>query len=266
MKIKDTNDTVKDIKERILYYAGNNEQLTTSMTSLLNQHEMTREMAIKNTGKDLFFERQSKQTNQNITTMDHIITVDNLPSMTATVKEYTIKLADLIKYIADLHNSVNNSTTKTNHNTHGLHLLGPILDNKHSEFQTSINTNATSTNINTQRLTVVDKYNVTTTIYQLDVELMFTAKQETTTNITAEDFQQNKNAAINKLQTTVNFVEQQSLKIHRIIPTMTSKFEQKTLDRIAASMIEVDMVVNNSEQLMNKFKITTQPSPTVAIA
>ena len=66
--------------------------------------------------------------------MDHIITVANLSLMAATVKKHTIKLANLVKNIADLHNSVKNNTTKTDRNTHGLHLLGPILDNKHSEF------------------------------------------------------------------------------------------------------------------------------------
>ena len=41
-------------------------------------------------------------------------------------------------------------------------MLGPILDNKHSDLQNNINTNTASSNLNTQRLTVVDLDNVAT--------------------------------------------------------------------------------------------------------
>lgn len=57
-------------------------------------------------------------------------------------------------------------------------------------------------------------------------------------------------------------MKNQILKIHTIIQTTASKFEQRPLERITASMTEIDIVVNNAEQLTHKLKTATQTSVT----
>ena len=109
--------------------------------------------------------------------MDNIMTVANLPSMIVTLKTHTTKLADLLKNFAEIHNSLNNNITRTDNNTHGLSLLGPLLDNKLTDFQNNINITAANSDLNTQRLTVVISDNVATTIHQLEEELNFIIKK-----------------------------------------------------------------------------------------
>ena len=205
-KLKHTHHTVTDLKERLLKNAGNTEELTTSMPTLLNQHDITCDTAIKNTEKHMLFERQFRRINQNVTTIDNIMIVANLPSMTATIKRHIRKLADLLKHFADIHNSLNN-ITRTDNNTHELFLIGSLLDNTILNFQNNVNTNAAMSDLNIQRLTVVSPDNVATTIHQLETKLPFIAKQVTTTDIIAENFHKSTNATINKLHATVHFVE-----------------------------------------------------------
>ena len=120
--------------------------------------------------------------------------------------------------------------------------MGPHLDNKLIDFKNNLNTNTANFDLNTQCLTVLRPDNVTNTVRN-----NLHRQKIVNTDITTEDFHTSTNDTINKLNATVQFIEIQLLKTHTTTQTTVSTFEQRTLDRIAESMLEVGIVVNKAE-------------------